>query len=146
METSIRRNKALIKELSVPAPGTKDLYFETKYSQPFTTQVMACLWKQSWSYWRNPPYTAVRFLFTLLIALMFGSMFWNLGSKTWVRLTPNPFFFLSIFLQTSPSLKLNLHAVAGQGHRICSTLWDRCLPQFYSWEFRTHKRSNRLLP
>ncbi|XP_041014876.1 pleiotropic drug resistance protein 1-like [Juglans microcarpa x Juglans regia] len=77
-----RRNKALINELSSPAPGSKDLYFPTQYSQTYFTQFMACLWKQHWSYWRNPLYTAVRFLFTTIIALMFGTMFWNLGSKT----------------------------------------------------------------
>ncbi|XP_059642945.1 pleiotropic drug resistance protein 1-like isoform X2 [Cornus florida] len=76
-----RRNKALIKELSTPPPGSKDLYFPTQYSQPFFEQCMACLWKQHWSYWRNPPYTAVRFLFTTFIALMFGTIFWDLGSK-----------------------------------------------------------------
>ncbi|RVW28976.1 Pleiotropic drug resistance protein 1 [Vitis vinifera] len=76
-----RRNKDLIKELSQPAPGAKDLYFATQYSQPFFTQFLACLWKQRWSYWRNPPYTAVRFLFTTFIALMFGTMFWDLGTK-----------------------------------------------------------------
>ncbi|KAL2517559.1 ABC transporter G family member 40 [Abeliophyllum distichum] len=76
-----RRNKALIKELSVPRSGTKDLYFPTQYSQSFLTQCIACLWKQHWSYWRNPPYTAVRFLFTTFIALIFGTMFWDLGSK-----------------------------------------------------------------
>ncbi|KAL1544680.1 transcription factor [Salvia divinorum] len=76
------RNKALIKELSVARPGTKDLYFSTKYSQSFLTQCIACLWKQHWSYWRNPPYTAVRFLFTTFIALIFGTMFWDLGSKS----------------------------------------------------------------
>ncbi|XP_041993380.1 pleiotropic drug resistance protein 1-like isoform X2 [Salvia splendens] len=75
------RNKALIKELSVTRPGTKDLYFPTKYSQSFLTQCIACLWKQHWSYWRNPPYTAVRFSFTTFIAIIFGSMFWDLGSK-----------------------------------------------------------------
>ncbi|KAL3650914.1 transcription factor [Castilleja foliolosa] len=75
------RNKALIKELSVPRPGTKDLYFATEYSQSFLTQCVACLWKQHWSYWRNPPYTAVRFLFTTFIALIFGTMFWDLGSR-----------------------------------------------------------------
>ncbi|KAL2236919.1 pleiotropic drug resistance protein 1 [Sesamum indicum] len=75
------RNKALIKELSVPRPGTKDLYFPTKYSQSFLTQCIACLWKQHWSYWRNPPYSAVRFVFTTFIALIFGTMFWDLGSK-----------------------------------------------------------------
>ncbi|KAJ7951847.1 Pleiotropic drug resistance ABC transporter [Quillaja saponaria] len=77
-----RRNKALITELSKPATGSKDLYFPNQYSQPFFTQCMACLWKQHWSYWRNPPYTAVRFLFTTFIALMFGTMFWDLGTKT----------------------------------------------------------------
>ncbi|KAI3775037.1 hypothetical protein L1987_49605 [Smallanthus sonchifolius] len=76
-----RRNKALIAELSVPGPGTKDLYFPTQYSQSFSVQCIACLWKQRWSYWRNPPYTAVRFAFTTFIAIMFGTMFWDLGGK-----------------------------------------------------------------
>ncbi|WCJ40424.1 ABC transporter G family member 36 [Euphorbia peplus] len=76
-----RRNKVLIQELSKPAPGTKDLYFPTEFSQPFLVQCTACLWKQYWSYWRNPPYTAVRFWFTTFIALMFGTIFWDIGSK-----------------------------------------------------------------
>ncbi|KAL1552517.1 transcription factor [Salvia divinorum] len=76
-----QRNKALIKELNVPRPGTQDLYFASQYSQSFLTQCIACLWKQHWSYWRNPPYTAVRFLFTTFIAVIFGTMFWDLGSK-----------------------------------------------------------------
>ncbi|RZC64007.1 hypothetical protein C5167_025764 [Papaver somniferum] len=77
-----KRNKDLIKELSVAPPGTKDLYFPTMYSRSFFTQCMACLWKQYWSYWRNPPYTALRFYFTIFIALMFGTIFWDLGTKT----------------------------------------------------------------
>ncbi|XP_050231953.1 pleiotropic drug resistance protein 1-like isoform X2 [Mercurialis annua] len=76
-----RRNKAMIQELNKPAPGSEDLYFPTQYSQSFLTQCAACLWKQSWSYWRNPPYTAVRFWFTTFISLMFGTIFWDLGSK-----------------------------------------------------------------
>ncbi|KAK9946084.1 hypothetical protein M0R45_011563 [Rubus argutus] len=75
------RNKDLIKDLSTPPQGTKDLYFSTKYSQSFYNQCMACLWKQHLSYWRNPPYSAVRLLFTTFIALMFGTIFWDLGSK-----------------------------------------------------------------
>lgn len=78
------QNKALIKELSIPAPGSKDLYFPTRYSQTFWTQCIACLWKQHWSYWRNPPYTAVRLLFTTFIAVMFGTIFWDLGSSRFV--------------------------------------------------------------
>ncbi|KAL9264841.1 Pleiotropic drug resistance protein 1-like protein [Drosera capensis] len=76
-----RRNKTMIQELSNPRPGSSDLYFPTQYAQPFFIQFRACLWKQSWSYWRNPPYTAVKFWFTTFIALMFGSMFWQLGKK-----------------------------------------------------------------
>lgn len=77
-----RRNKALIQELGTPRPGSKDLYFPTEFAQPFLGQCLACLWKQSLSYWRNPLYTAVRFLFTTFIALMFGTIFWKLGGKT----------------------------------------------------------------
>ncbi|PON90758.1 ABC type transporter protein [Trema orientale] len=76
-----KRNKALIKELSTPPPGSKDLHFPARYSQSFFSQCMACLWKQHLSYWRNPPYSAVRLLFTTTIAFMFGMIFWNLGSK-----------------------------------------------------------------
>ncbi|KAH9298057.1 hypothetical protein KI387_029739 [Taxus chinensis] len=76
-----RRNKALIKELSTPALGSKDLHFPTQYSQPFFNQCMACFWKQRWSYWRNPQYTAVRFFFTFICAIMFGTIFWRIGSK-----------------------------------------------------------------
>ncbi|GAV89222.1 LOW QUALITY PROTEIN: ABC_tran domain-containing protein/ABC2_membrane domain-containing protein/PDR_assoc domain-containing protein [Cephalotus follicularis] len=76
-----RRNKLLIKDLSTPAPGSKELYFPTQYSQSFWTQCLACLWKQHWSYWRNPLYTAVRFLYSIFLALVFGTVFWDLGSK-----------------------------------------------------------------
>ncbi|KAJ1415870.1 P-loop containing nucleoside triphosphate hydrolase [Sesbania bispinosa] len=79
-----RRNKALIRELSTPPARSKDLYFTTQYSQSFITQCMACLWKQRLSYWRNPPYSAVRLLFTTVIAVLFGTIFWDLGSK-WQR-------------------------------------------------------------
>ncbi|WOK99146.1 ABC transporter G family member 36-like isoform X2 [Canna indica] len=76
-----QRNQSLIKELSTPPPGSSDLYFPTQYAQSFKVQCIACLWKQHLSYWRNPPYTAVRFFFTTFIALLFGTVFWDLGTK-----------------------------------------------------------------
>ncbi|KAF8676069.1 hypothetical protein HU200_047574 [Digitaria exilis] len=76
-----QRNKALIKELSQPTPDSSDLYFPTKYSRSSITQCMACLWKQNLSYWRNPPYNTVRFFFTGIIALLLGTIFWDLGGK-----------------------------------------------------------------
>ncbi|AQK96511.1 ABC transporter G family member 36 [Zea mays] len=78
-----QRNKALIKELSQPAPGSTDLHFSSKYAQSFNTQCVACLWKQNLSYWRNPPYNTVRFFFTGIIALLLGTIFWDLGSKVY---------------------------------------------------------------
>ncbi|KAL7187496.1 hypothetical protein ACSBR1_037555 [Camellia fascicularis] len=76
-----RRNKDLIKDLSKPPLGSKDIYFPTQYSQALFIQCMACLWKQHLSYWRNPSYSAVRFLFTTCIALLtFPKLifvFWN---------------------------------------------------------------------
>ncbi|KAI6674140.1 hypothetical protein NL676_002046 [Syzygium grande] len=77
-----QRNQELIKELSTPVPGSKDLYFPTKYSQPFLTQCKACFWKQHWSYWRNPQYNAIRFFMTIVIGALFGLIFWNKGQQT----------------------------------------------------------------
>ncbi|MCO5560583.1 hypothetical protein L7F22_014198 [Adiantum nelumboides] len=76
------KNKALIKELSIPKPGTEELHFPTVYSQSFYMQCLACLWKQHKSYWRNPYYNVVRFFFTTVSSIMFGSLYWKLGSKT----------------------------------------------------------------
>uniref|UniRef100_A0A0D6QSH6 ABC transporter domain-containing protein n=1 Tax=Araucaria cunninghamii TaxID=56994 RepID=A0A0D6QSH6_ARACU len=77
-----QRNQELIKELAVPAPGSKDIHFTSQFSQSFFVQTWACLWKQHWSYWRNPEYNAIRFFFTLVTALLFGTIFWRLGGKT----------------------------------------------------------------
>ncbi|KAK1608012.1 hypothetical protein QYE76_031685 [Lolium multiflorum] len=76
-----QRNQSAIRELSKAPAGSKDLYFPTQYSQSSITQCMACLWKQNLSYWRNPQYTVVRFFFSLVVALMFGTIFWRLGGR-----------------------------------------------------------------
>ncbi|XP_057454408.1 ABC transporter G family member 36-like [Lotus japonicus] len=77
-----QRNKALVKELSVPPPGANDLYFPTKFSQSTVGQFKSCLWKQWLTYWRSPDYNLVRFSFTLLAAIMVGSVFWKIGKNT----------------------------------------------------------------
>ncbi|KAJ8754205.1 hypothetical protein K2173_002105 [Erythroxylum novogranatense] len=76
-----KMNQELIKELSTPTPGSNDLYFPTKYSQPYITQIKACFWKQRQSYWRNPEYNAIRFFLTTFIGFLFGLIFWNKGQK-----------------------------------------------------------------
>ncbi|KAL1544075.1 Pleiotropic drug resistance protein 2 [Salvia divinorum] len=76
-----QRNQELIKELSSPAPGSKDLYFPTQYSQSFSTQCIACFWKQNQSYWRNSEFNAIRFFTTIVIGVMFGVIFWKKGDQ-----------------------------------------------------------------
>ncbi|KAM6576200.1 hypothetical protein CsatB_028037 [Cannabis sativa] len=79
--TLYKRNQELIKELSTPQPGTKDLYFPTQYSTNFFTQCKACFWKQHWSYWRNSKFNAIRFFMTVMIGALFGIIFWGKGTK-----------------------------------------------------------------
>ncbi|KAM0926425.1 hypothetical protein ACQ4PT_003507 [Festuca glaucescens] len=76
-----RENQELIKELSVPPPGSQDLSFPTKYSQNFYNQCIANFWKQYKSYWKNPPHNSMRFLMTLINGLVFGTVFWQKGTK-----------------------------------------------------------------
>lgn len=76
-----RRNRELVENLSKPNSSAKDLNFPTKYCQSFFDQLLACLWKQNLSYWRNPQYTAVRFFYTVIISLMLGTICWRFGSK-----------------------------------------------------------------
>ncbi|CAN8312242.1 unnamed protein product [Cochlearia groenlandica] len=76
-----QRNKEMVQELSVPPPGATDLYFATQFSQNLWGQYKSCLWKQWWTYWRSPDYNVVRFIFTLVTALLVGSIFWQIGGK-----------------------------------------------------------------
>ncbi|XP_047094367.1 ABC transporter G family member 48-like isoform X2 [Lolium rigidum] len=76
-----RENQELIKELSVPPLGYEDLSFPTKYSQNFYNQCVANIWKQYKSYWKNPSHNAMRYLMTLLYGLVFGTVFWQKGTK-----------------------------------------------------------------
>ncbi|XP_057834777.2 ABC transporter G family member 35 isoform X2 [Cryptomeria japonica] len=75
------QNKALVKEINTPPPQANELYFPTQYSQSFFGQFKSCLWKQWWTYWRSPDYNSVRFFFTLVCALLFGTIFWKVGTK-----------------------------------------------------------------
>lgn len=75
-----RRNRQLVEDLKTPTPGSQDLYFPTQYSQPSFNQLKSILWKQFITYWRSPDYNIVRFSFTFFTALIFGSLFWQVGT------------------------------------------------------------------
>jgi hypothetical protein len=69
-----------VEELKIPQPDSQDLYFPTQYSQSFINQLRTILWKQFITYWRSPDYNLVRFIFTLLIAVIIGSLYWQIGT------------------------------------------------------------------
>lgn len=76
-----REVEASIMHFSTPATGSEPLKFASTYSQDNLSQFLTCLWKQNLVYWRSPQYNAMRLFFTTLSALIFGSVFWNVGSK-----------------------------------------------------------------
>ncbi|KAG0526217.1 hypothetical protein BDA96_06G126400 [Sorghum bicolor] len=76
-----RKVEELIEESSIPAIGTEPLKFSSEFSQNFLTQFRACLRKQRLVYWRSPEYNVVRLFFTAIAAIIFGSIFWNVGTK-----------------------------------------------------------------
>ncbi|KAI5058624.1 hypothetical protein GOP47_0026794 [Adiantum capillus-veneris] len=76
-----RQNKRRVQELSQADPDSHDLEFATPYSQSRMGQIKCCLWKQHLTYWRSPDYNCTRFLFSLICALLFGTVFWNVGQK-----------------------------------------------------------------
>ncbi|KAK9288073.1 hypothetical protein L1049_016519 [Liquidambar formosana] len=71
----------LVRQLSEPPPGSKDLQFPTRFPQNSWVQFMACLWKQHLSYWRSPEYNLHRFMFMIVAAMLFGAVFWQQGKK-----------------------------------------------------------------
>ncbi|KAM5583255.1 ABC transporter G family member 31-like [Rosa sericea] len=70
-----------IKQFSTPPADSKPLEFASTYSQNTLAQFWTCLWKQNLVYWRSPQYNAMRLIFTTLAALIFGSAFWDVGTK-----------------------------------------------------------------
>uniref|UniRef100_A0A9I9CX19 ABC transporter domain-containing protein n=1 Tax=Cucumis melo TaxID=3656 RepID=A0A9I9CX19_CUCME len=77
----VLNNKELVKQLSAPSPGSRDLHFSNVFAQNFARQFGACLWKQNLSYWRNPRYNLLRILHTVASSLIFGVLFWKKGKK-----------------------------------------------------------------
>lgn len=75
-----RENRLVIDELEQPAPNTEDLHFPQGYWQNFVTQCVACLWKQSCAYWKNSEHNVVRFINTFAVSIMFGGVFWKIGT------------------------------------------------------------------
>ncbi|XBI35443.1 hypothetical protein VPH35_121123 [Triticum aestivum] len=75
-----KENMALVDELSKPNTNQEDLQFTSKYWRDTKTQCMTCIWKQYCSYRKNSELNIFRFLNTFAISIMFGVVFWQIGS------------------------------------------------------------------
>ncbi|CAK7348518.1 unnamed protein product [Dovyalis caffra] len=75
------KNEELVNRLSLPAQGSKELHFSTRFPQNAWQQFKACLWKQELSYWRSPKYNLVRLIFIIVSSLIFGALLWQKGQK-----------------------------------------------------------------
>lgn len=85
-----RENQELVKQLSLPTPGSKELNFPTRFPQNGWEQFKACLWKHHLSYWRSPSYNLTRIVYMMTASILFGAVFWQHGKKMLV-------FFFSFF-------------------------------------------------
>ncbi|KAL5863124.1 hypothetical protein ACOSQ3_000638 [Xanthoceras sorbifolium] len=77
----MRKNKELVKELSLPAQGSKELCFSTLFAQNGWEHIKACLWKQQLTYWGSHKYTLVRMINITISSLLFGALLWKKGQK-----------------------------------------------------------------
>ncbi|CAL5380310.1 unnamed protein product [Camellia sinensis] len=76
-----QNNKEHVNRWSTPPPGSKELYFASRFSPNGWGQFKSCLWKQHLSYWRSPSYNLLRFTYMLIASLFFGILFWDQGRK-----------------------------------------------------------------
>ncbi|XP_039163697.1 pleiotropic drug resistance protein 3 [Eucalyptus grandis] len=74
-----RSNQELVRELSSPAAGTKEICFSAPFPQNRWEQFKACLWKQHLTYWRSPKYNLVRLLFITASSLLCAALLWQKG-------------------------------------------------------------------
>ncbi|KXZ48202.1 hypothetical protein GPECTOR_29g109 [Gonium pectorale] len=76
-----KRTAQTIEECSRPASGSSPLSFGARYAVPMRAQFAVLMRRALVSYWRNPPYNVLRFLVTLGMGIMFGTLYWDRGNK-----------------------------------------------------------------
>ncbi len=74
----VRRSVAATVEREMqPRAGAAALAFPGRYAASGMAQAGVLLQRAGRTWWRTPDYNATRFLITLGIALIFGSMYWK---------------------------------------------------------------------
>ncbi|URD75112.1 Plant PDR ABC transporter associated [Musa troglodytarum] len=75
------RNMNMVDDMSKRQSNAEDIHFTSKYAKGFWSQCLSCLWKQHRSYWKNPEHNVVRFIITITVSVLFGIVFYDIGSK-----------------------------------------------------------------
>ncbi|BDA51445.1 ABC transporter G family member 36 [Coccomyxa sp. Obi] len=75
-----RGTQDLVARLQVPDPKSQPLHFDKQFARSPLAQFKLILAKNFTVYWRTPEYNAVRMLSTTLLGLLFGSIYWGIGS------------------------------------------------------------------
>ncbi|KAK9836042.1 hypothetical protein WJX81_008449 [Elliptochloris bilobata] len=84
--SSMARSVAAAVEAQMyPRPGAAPLAFPGRYAASLGVQLRELAARAARTWWRTPDYNATRFLITLGIALIFGSMYWK---RAHVRYVP----------------------------------------------------------
>ncbi|KAG2441719.1 hypothetical protein HXX76_003334 [Chlamydomonas incerta] len=76
-----KSNEAVIHAAAQPVPGSQPLAFSSRYAVSMWTQFRLLMRRALVTYWRNPPYNVLRFLVTLGMGIMFGTLYWDRGNK-----------------------------------------------------------------
>lgn len=72
----------VMKEAEAPAPGSSSINFSELHVAPWKTQFSENF-KRIWRmYWRSPEYNLTRAAVTLLVAFVFGTLFWRKGDQS----------------------------------------------------------------
>eukprot|EP00198_Chlamydomonas_reinhardtii_P008553 XP_001697890.1 ABC transporter [Chlamydomonas reinhardtii] len=76
-----KSNEAFTHAAAQPVPGSQPLAFSSRYAVSMWTQFRLLMHRALVTYWRNPPYNVLRFLVTLGMGIMFGTLYWDRGNK-----------------------------------------------------------------
>lgn len=82
-ESGLRRQlDQQVQELALPSEKFPRIVFKTVYARRRYYQYTVLLKKFSITYWRTPNYTWVRFLITMILGFVLGTLYWKLGHHT----------------------------------------------------------------
>ncbi|GLC47082.1 hypothetical protein PLESTM_002024000 [Pleodorina starrii] len=76
-----KQTSQIIDASSLPQPGSEPLGFSRRYAVSIGSQFALLMRRALVTYWRNPPYNVLRYMVTLSMGVLFGTLYWDRGNK-----------------------------------------------------------------